>query len=221
MNKKILSSVREYRKQSVLAPILVILEVLMEVLIPLEMAKIIDVGIANGDMSYIIQRGVILVVMAMLSLFFGVQAGNMAAVAAAGYAKNLRHTFAVYFGGHNRYKTAVCKRQYKAQRRHSSATGIQENICRNVSADKTVYMRLYRLFTRAFVDMDFVAYYVVVSLKYSKYRDRIFRVLLLLFCVVPGGHDIHAIRKIGNRFTASFKVLPVVVVKHSGVLLIL
>lgn len=63
----------------------------MEVLIPLEMAKIIDVGIANGDMNYIIQRGVILVAMAMLSLFFGVQAGNMAAVAAAGYAKNLRH----------------------------------------------------------------------------------------------------------------------------------
>jgi len=78
MNKKLLRSVREYKKQSVLAPILVILEVLMEVLIPLEMAKIIDVGIANGDMSYIIQRGVILVAMAMLSLFFGVQAGNMA-----------------------------------------------------------------------------------------------------------------------------------------------
>ena len=75
MNKKLLRSVREYKKQSVLAPILVILEVLMEVLIPLEMAKIIDVGIANGDMSYIIQRGVILVAMAMLSLFFGVQAG--------------------------------------------------------------------------------------------------------------------------------------------------
>ena len=53
MNKKLLRSVREYKKQSVLAPILVILEVLMEVLIPLEMAKIIDVGIANGDMSYI------------------------------------------------------------------------------------------------------------------------------------------------------------------------
>ena len=48
MNKKLLRSVREYKKQSVLAPILVILEVLMEVLIPLEMAKIIDVGIANA-----------------------------------------------------------------------------------------------------------------------------------------------------------------------------
>ena len=48
MNKKLLRSVREYKKQSILAPLLVILEVLMEVLIPLEMAKIIDVGIAQG-----------------------------------------------------------------------------------------------------------------------------------------------------------------------------
>ena len=91
MNKTLLKSVREYKKQSILAPLLVILEVLMEVLIPLEMAKIIDVGIANGDMSYILQRGLILVVMAMLALFFGVQAGNMAAIAGAGYARNLRH----------------------------------------------------------------------------------------------------------------------------------
>ena len=91
MNKTLLKSVREYKKQSVMAPLLVVLEVFMEVLIPLEMAKIIDVGIAQGDMNYIIQRGVILVVMAMLALFFGVQAGNMAAVAGAGYAKNLRH----------------------------------------------------------------------------------------------------------------------------------
>ena len=91
MNKTLFKSIREYKKQSILAPFLVILEVLMEVLIPLEMAKIIDIGIANGDMSYIVQRGIVLVIMAMLALFFGVQAGNMAAVAAAGYAKNLRH----------------------------------------------------------------------------------------------------------------------------------
>lgn len=91
MNKKLLRSVREYKKQSILAPLLVILEVLMEVLIPLEMAKIIDIGIAQGNLNYIMQRGIILVVMAMLALFFGVQAGNMAAYAAAGYAKNLRH----------------------------------------------------------------------------------------------------------------------------------
>ena len=97
MNKTLLKSVREYKKQSILAPLLVILEVLMEVLIPLEMAKIIDVGIANGDMTYILQRGLILVVMAMLALFFGVQAGNMAAIAGAGYAKNLRQIFFIRY----------------------------------------------------------------------------------------------------------------------------
>lgn len=91
MNKTLLKSVREYKKQSVLAPVLVILEVLMEVLIPMEMAKIIDVGIAHGNLAYIIQRGIILVLMAMLALAFGIAAGNAAAVAGAGYAKNLRH----------------------------------------------------------------------------------------------------------------------------------
>ena len=48
MNKKLLQSVREYKKQSIITPLLVTLEVLMEVLIPLEMAKIIDIGIAEG-----------------------------------------------------------------------------------------------------------------------------------------------------------------------------
>ena len=91
MNKTLLKSVREYKKQSVLAPLFVILEVLMEVLIPMEMAKIIDTGIAEGNLTYIVQRGLILVVMAMLALWFGAIAGKMAAIGAAGYAKNLRH----------------------------------------------------------------------------------------------------------------------------------
>ena len=63
----------------------------MEVLIPLQMAKIIDEGIQNQDLPYIVRMGVILVVMAMVALFFGVKAGNYAARASAGYAKNLRH----------------------------------------------------------------------------------------------------------------------------------
>ena len=64
MNKLLLKSVREYKKQSILTPIFVLLEVLLEVMIPMEMAKIIDIGIAGGNLSYIIQRGFILVVMA-------------------------------------------------------------------------------------------------------------------------------------------------------------
>ena len=91
MNRKLLQSVREYKKESILTPILVIFEVLIEVLIPLLMARIIDVGIANGDMGYILSIGVVLVIMAMVSLFFGAMAGRTGAIASSGYAKNLRH----------------------------------------------------------------------------------------------------------------------------------
>ena len=91
MNRKLLKSVREYKKQSFITPVLVALEVLMEVLIPLLMANIIDIGIMEGNMPYIIKMGILLVVMAMLALLFGALAGKMGAIASAGYAKNLRH----------------------------------------------------------------------------------------------------------------------------------
>ena len=73
MNRKLLRSVREYKREAFLTPVLVCLEVLMEVLIPLLMAKIIDVGIMEGDMAYIIKMGLLLIVMAMLALAFGIR----------------------------------------------------------------------------------------------------------------------------------------------------
>ena len=91
MNRKLLRSVREYKKESIFTPILVIFEVLMEVLIPLQMANIIDIGIENNDMGYILRTGAVLIVMALVSLFFGAMAGKMGAIASSGYAKNLRH----------------------------------------------------------------------------------------------------------------------------------
>ena len=91
MNRKLLRSVREYKRQTILTPVLVALEVFMEVLIPLLMANIIDVGIAQGDMGYIIRLGLLLVFLAVIALIFGAKAGQLAAIASAGYAKNLRH----------------------------------------------------------------------------------------------------------------------------------
>ena len=91
MNRKLLRSVREYKRESFLTPVLVCLEVLMEVLIPLLMARIIDVGIMEGDMAYIIKMGLLLIAMAMLALVFGAKAGQLGAIASSGYAKNLRH----------------------------------------------------------------------------------------------------------------------------------
>ena len=90
MLKKLASYVKEYKKDSILTPIFVVLEVIMEVIIPLLMARIIDVGIQNGDVHYILEMGVLLIVSAILSLTFGMLSGRFAAKASAGYAKNLR-----------------------------------------------------------------------------------------------------------------------------------
>lgn len=90
MIKKLASYVKEYKKDSILTPIFVVLEVIMEVIIPLLMARIIDVGIQNGDVHYILEMGVLLIVSAILSLTFGMLSGRFAAKASAGYAKNLR-----------------------------------------------------------------------------------------------------------------------------------
>ena len=90
MFKLIKKSLREYYKQSILTPIFIILEVLLEVLIPLQMARIIDIGIKNSNMNYILKEGIILVVIAMCSLLFGILAGNYASIASSGFSKNIR-----------------------------------------------------------------------------------------------------------------------------------
>ncbi|MDO4521579.1 MAG: ABC transporter ATP-binding protein [Eubacteriales bacterium] len=90
MLKNLLSCVGEYKKPSLLAPLSVTLEVFLEVLIPYLMATLIDQGISTGSMPIVIRYGLILVVAAMASLMFGVLSGHFAAVASAGFAKNLR-----------------------------------------------------------------------------------------------------------------------------------
>ncbi|MCL2461822.1 MAG: ABC transporter ATP-binding protein/permease [Defluviitaleaceae bacterium] len=91
MLKKLLGSVRQYKRASLGSPIFMVLEVSMEVLIPALMANLIDKGITPGDMSYIIRMGIILFCCAVLSLTFGALSGMFAARASAGFARNLRH----------------------------------------------------------------------------------------------------------------------------------
>lgn len=90
MFKTIFSHVGEYKKQAVLTPITIVGEVVMEVTIPLVMAKIIDNGIKKEDIGYVAGMGALMVAMALLSLMFGAIAGRLGAVAGMGFAKNLR-----------------------------------------------------------------------------------------------------------------------------------
>ena len=90
MIKTLLKSVREYKRDSILAPIFVTLEVIMEVVIPLLMAMLIDKGIDAGNMNYILKIGIALAISCVISLVFGALSGKFAASASAGLAKNLR-----------------------------------------------------------------------------------------------------------------------------------
>ena len=91
MIKRLLKSVREFKKDALLTPFFVVLEVVMEVIIPMVMALLIDKGIDGQDMAGIWKYGIILVLCAMLALVFGAAAGTFAARASTGFARNLRH----------------------------------------------------------------------------------------------------------------------------------
>ncbi|MGI5825083.1 MAG: ABC transporter ATP-binding protein [Bacillota bacterium] len=91
MLKTLAGCIREYKRDSLLSPLFVIFEVLLEVFIPLVMAMLIDHGIEAGNVSVTLQIGAVLLALSLLSMLFGSLSGIFAANASAGYAKNLRH----------------------------------------------------------------------------------------------------------------------------------
>ena len=90
MYKTILSHVGKYKKEATLSPVMIVGEVAMEVLIPKVMGMIIDSGIKKGNIGYVVKMGALMVLMALFSLVFGALAARFSAIAAMGFAKNLR-----------------------------------------------------------------------------------------------------------------------------------
>ena len=90
MIKKLMRSIRDYKRASVLTPVFVILEVLVEILIPLIMARMIDVGIGEQETDTLLFLGIVLIICVILGVCFGVLSGSFSATASAGFAQNLR-----------------------------------------------------------------------------------------------------------------------------------
>lgn len=90
MIKKLLANIGEYKKESLITPVFVTGEVILDIIIPLLMAMMIDRGIEKGDTKAILMYGALLFVCALLALYLGAMSGRYAAVASAGFAKNLR-----------------------------------------------------------------------------------------------------------------------------------
>ena len=92
MIKKLAKNIGEYKKDTILTPLFVSMEVVMEVIIPLLMAGLIDKGINQGRLDVIVKYGIVLVGLAVVSLGFGAGSGWTAANASAGFSRNLRRT---------------------------------------------------------------------------------------------------------------------------------
>ena len=138
MLKTLIGEIREYKRDSILAPIFMVLEVTMEIIIPLMMAAIIDNGVEKENLNYVFIVGGLMVVTAMLSLTFGTLSGKYAASASAGYAKNLRkamfeniQTFS--FSNLDKYSTA----------------GLVTRLTTDVSNVQNSYQMIIRLCVRA------------------------------------------------------------------------
>ncbi len=91
MIKRLAKSIREYKLPSLLSALFVSLEVVMEVLIPFEMADMLDFGINAGNMDYVLKSGIKLIIYAAIVILLGNLAGRCASTAACGFGKNLRH----------------------------------------------------------------------------------------------------------------------------------
>lgn len=176
-----MACIGEYKKPSLLAPVSVTFEVILEVLIPLLMASLIDKGITPGNMDMIVRYGIILIAAAMASLACGVLSGNFAAVASAGFAKNLRK-----------------KMYYKVQDfsftniDHFSTSSLVTRLTTDVTNVQNAYQMIIRVAVRAPIMLisAFVMAFTVNSRLALIYLAIIPFLGIILFLVIKNAHPI-------------------------------
>lgn len=138
MLKTLKSYIGEYRKTAVMAPVFIILEVILEMAIPLLMAAIIDDGLGTGNMGYVVKVGLIMLAVSVASLYCGAMAAKLAATASTGFAKNLReamynHIQDFSFSNIDRFSTA----------------GLVTRLTTDVTNVQNAFQMIMRMFTRA------------------------------------------------------------------------
>ena len=165
MIKLLAKSIRQYKKASILSPLFVTIEVILEVLIPLVMKDLIDKGIDMGDMNVILRLGGLLVVLAMASLLMGALSGKYCAIASAGFAKNLRQDMyykvqGFSFGNIDKFSSA----------------GIVTRLTTDVANIQMAYMMIIRVAVRAPAMLTFA---LLSSFRINN------RLALVFLCVLP------------------------------------
>ena len=157
MIKKLARSIREYKRDCILTPVFVVVEVIMEVLIPFLMAKLIDEGISSGDMAVMRSTGTALIVCVLIGLLSGVLAGAFCATASAGFAKNLRQDL---FDKIQTYSFANIDK--------FSTSGIVTRLTTDVTNVQNAFMMIIRIAVRAPFTLLFSLVTLPVEINASK-----------------------------------------------------
>lgn len=164
MIKRLSACIREYRLQTILTPLFMVGEVACECIIPLITSNLVN-GIQNGcGMAQIVQYGVQLFLMALLSLACGVASGWFCATASAGFAKNLRHD--LYYKVQD-YSFANIDR--------FSASSLVTRLTTDVSNVQNAYMMLIRTAVRAPLMLIFA---VIMSIRVGKQLAFVFAAVI-------------------------------------------
>ncbi|MCQ2443345.1 MAG: ABC transporter ATP-binding protein/permease [Oscillospiraceae bacterium] len=138
MLKTLFAQVKEYKRPSFMTPVFMVLEVIMEMVIPLLMASIVDVGIQNSNLPHVYLMGAVMIVCAFVGLFAGIMGGKYGAKASAGFAKNLRQAM---FENIQRFSFANIDK--------FSTAGLVTRLTTDVANVQNAYQMLLRICVRA------------------------------------------------------------------------
>lgn len=186
MIKTLAAHIKEYKKASIATPFFMILEVIMETLIPFLMATLVDDGINKGNLNHVYRIGTLMVVFAVIGLFAGLMGGKYGAKASAGFAKNLREdmykniqTFA--FSNIDKFSTA----------------GLVTRLTTDVTNVQNAYQMLLRMCMRAPVT-------IICAMAMSFYYNTKIASIYLIVVILLGGVLAIIISRAGRYFKAAF-----------------
>ena len=186
MIKTLAAHIKEYKKASIATPFFMILEVIMETLIPFLMATLVDDGINKGNLNNVYRIGALMLVFAVIGLFAGLMGGKYGAKASAGFAKNLRadmykniQTFA--FSNIDKFSTA----------------GLVTRLTTDVTNVQNAYQMLLRMCMRAPVT-------IICAMAMSFYYNTKIALIYLIVVILLGGVLAIIISRAGRYFKAAF-----------------
>ncbi|SCP97375.1 ABC transporter ATP-binding protein [Anaerobium acetethylicum] len=179
MIKRMMAYIGEFRKDTILTPVFVVLEVMMDILIPFLMSKIIDNGVGRGDMKYVYTVGALMIGASLLGLLFGVLSGKTAARASTGFARNLRrgmyHNIQDFsFSNIDKYSTA----------------GLITRLTTDVTNVQNAFQMIIRMFVRApimIVSAMFMCFYINAKLALV-FLGAIIFLGIILYLIMIGVH---------------------------------